>query len=87
MIYNVICNNGELLDINQDGVVSFLSRNSIENSKNKFVFSQVSETILEHEDEEGNKFNVNKSGKCATTLNNESSSRNKVKYYQRHSPR
>ncbi len=87
MIYNVICNSGELLDINQDGVVSFLSRNSMENSKNKFVFSQVSESILEHEDEEGNKFNVNKSGKCSTTLNNEGSSRNKVKYYQKHSPR
>lgn len=87
MIYNVICNTGELLDINQDGVVSFLSRNSMENSKNKFIFSQVSESVLEHEDEEGNKFNVNKSGKCTTTLNNQSSSRNKVKYYQKHSPR
>lgn len=59
----------------------------MENSKNKFLFSQISDTILEHEDEEGNRFHVNKLGKCTTTINNQNSSRNKVKFYQKHSPR
>lgn len=87
MIYNVIYNTGELLDVNQEGVVSYLPRNSMENSKNKFMFSQVSEHILEHEDEEGNKFNVSKLGKCSTSLTNPNSNRNKIKFYQKHSPR
>ncbi len=87
MIYNVIYSTGELLDINQDGLVSFLSRSSMENSRNKFLFSQVTDNILEHEDEEGNKFTVSKLGKCTTTINSENSSRNKVKFYQKHSPR
>jgi hypothetical protein len=55
---------------------------AVDVSRNKFLFSQISENILEHEDEDGNKFAVSKLGKCTTTINNEISSRNKVKFYQ-----
>ena len=59
---------------------------SADNLRNKYVFDQNSDIILDHEDETGNRFKVNKIGKhFILALNNKNKS--SIKKYQRHSPR
>ncbi len=67
--------------------VNFLFRNT-EYTKNKFLFNQNSDTVVEHQDEEGNKFKVNKIGRnYISTVNNNFNQKNLIKTYNRHSPR
>lgn len=91
MLYNVIYSSGDLLDINQDGLISFMSRGSMENSKNRYTFNQSSDEIFQHEDEEGNQFRVTKYGKSTTVPVQKrdvtSRAKNLIRQYQKHSPR
>ena len=90
MLYNVIYGSGELIDINQDGYVSFMPRNTVESSKSKFVFSQNTDEIFNHEDEDGNMFKVSKYGKCSSlpsVTREENRTKNLIRQYQKHSPR
>jgi hypothetical protein len=88
MSYNVINSTGETLDIENNGSVSLLPRNSNEYTKNKFLFNQNGDIVLEHQDEEGNRFKVNKIGRnYISTVNGNLNQKNHMKSYKRHSPR
>ncbi len=91
MLYNVIYSGGDLLDINQDGLISYMPRSSVDNSKNRFAFNQSNDDIFQHEDEEGNSFKVTKYGKTMSVLAQQrevnSRGKNLVRHYQKHSPR
>ncbi len=65
----------------------FIYSTAHENSKNKFYFSQNSDIILDHEDENGNRFKVNKIGKHFILAINSNKSKSQIKTYNKHSPR
>jgi hypothetical protein len=51
------------------------------------VFNQKSEMVLDHEDEDGNKFRVSNIGKNFIYVHNNLKSKSAVKSYKKHSPR
>lgn len=85
--YTVMHGNGEILDINKDSSVNVTIRNGAQLAKNKFCFRQDSDIILEHEDEMGNLFKVNKSGKNSIYNVNSKSDAKPIRVYNNHSPR
>lgn len=85
--YSVMHGNGEILDVNKDSSVYVTIKNGTQLVKNKFCFRQDSDVILEHEDEMGNKFKVNKIGKNSIFNVNSKSETKPVKVYNKHSPR
>ncbi|CAF0878303.1 unnamed protein product [Brachionus calyciflorus] len=87
--YSVMHGNGEIVDINKDASVYVTHKNGPQLAKNKFCFRQNSDIILEHEDEIGNKFKVNKNGKNIIFNVSQGSVKegNNIKSYGKHAPR
>ena len=70
--------------------VNFVGENNKEISSNKFLFYQNSDTILDHVDDEGNIFKIDKFGKCISIpidQSQSSSSSFSLSDYDNHSPR
>jgi len=51
------------------------------------VFNQKAEMVLDHEDEDGNKFKVNNIGKNFIYVHNNLKNKKAIKSYKKHSPR
>jgi hypothetical protein len=70
--------------------VNFVGENNKEISSNKFLFYQNSDTILDHVDDEGNIFKIDKFGKCSSIpidQSQSSSSSFSLSDYDNHAPR
>ncbi|RNA34735.1 sperm-associated antigen 17, partial [Brachionus plicatilis] len=85
--YSVMHGNGEIIDVNKDASVYVTIKNGALMAKNKFCFRQDADVILEHEDEMGNRFKVNKSGKNSIFNVNSKGEIKPLKIYNKHSPR
>lgn len=67
--YNIGYQSGDLIDINQKGVVTFVPKAHSDEynvDQEKFVFNERSNDILTHVDDEGNSYRVDRFGKCHT---------------------